>query len=37
MSDTKPIVNLTEAPTKSGGNGGKFSFKHCRLGPVIGL
>lgn len=27
MSDAKPIMNLAEAPTKSGGNGSKFDFK----------
>ena len=37
MSDAKPILNLAEAPTKSGGNGSGFDFKHCRIGPAIGL
>ncbi len=37
MSDAKPIKNLAEAATKSGGNGSKFDFRHCRIGPAIGL
>ena len=37
MSAAKPIMNLAEALTKSGGNGGKFEFKQCRIGPSIGL
>jgi uncharacterized cupin superfamily protein len=37
MSETGPIMNLGEAPMKSGGNGGKFDFKHCRIGPAIGM
>src|SRR5436190_23141417 len=30
-------MNLADAPTKSGGNGSKFDFKQCRIGPAIGL
>jgi uncharacterized cupin superfamily protein len=37
MNEVKPITNLAEPPTKSGGNGGKFAFTHRRLGPLIGL
>jgi len=37
MSDTNPIANLAEPPTKTGGNGGKFEYKHRRIGPLIGL
>jgi len=37
MSDAKPVINLAVATTKPGGNGGKFEFKQCRIGPAIGL
>ncbi len=37
MQNANPIMNLGEAPTKSGGNGGKFEFKQYRVGPAIGL
>lgn len=37
MSDAKPIMNLAAAATKPGGNGGKFEFMQCRIGPAIGL
>jgi uncharacterized cupin superfamily protein len=37
MSDAKPIVNLSETPVKTGGNGNAFDFKQCRIGAAIGL
>ncbi len=37
MSEVRPIMNLAEAPTKSDGNGGKFEYRQCRMGPTIGL
>ncbi len=37
MSDAKPVMSLSVAPTKLGGNGGKFEFRQCRIGPAVGL
>jgi uncharacterized cupin superfamily protein len=37
MSDPRPIMNLAEASTKPGGNGGKFEFSQFRIGRAIGL
>ena len=37
MSEIRPIMNHADAPTKTGGNGDKFAFTQCRIGPLIGL
>jgi uncharacterized cupin superfamily protein len=37
MSEGTPILNLADAPMKTGGNGGKFVHSSCRIGPKIGL
>jgi uncharacterized cupin superfamily protein len=37
MSESKPMINLAEAPMKTGGNGGKFVHNSYRLGPKLGL
>ncbi len=37
MSDQKPLMNLSEASPKPGGNGGKFEYLQFRLGRALGL
>lgn len=37
MSDAIPVVNVAEVLTAPKGNGDQFQFKHCRIGPRIGM
>ena len=37
MTAMKPITNLAEPLTQSGGNGAAFEFRYRRLGAAIGL
>jgi uncharacterized cupin superfamily protein len=37
MSDQKPLMNLSEASPKQGGNGGKYEFLQFRIGRALGL
>jgi uncharacterized cupin superfamily protein len=37
MTDQKPLMNLSEASPKRGGNGGKYDFLQFRIGRELGL
>lgn len=37
MTDQKPLMNLSEASLKPGGNGGKFEYLQFRVGRALGL